>query len=102
MVEDGEAALIKAFEEIGESQLFPAAEAQEICDLADSRRRSRGQKVRRKRLERGWLILSRVKRARFADEQVERLEGRHSPTPASLEVRLRANLAFFLRPTRWH
>ena len=102
MVEDGEAALIKAFEEIGESQLFPAAEAQEVCDLAGSRRRSRGQKVRRKRLERGWLILSRLKRARSADEQVERLEGRHSPTPANLEVRFRALEPITLRPTRWN
>ena len=66
MVEDGETALLMAFEEIGQGQLFPAAEAQEIRDLADGRNRSRGQNVRRKRLEKGWLIL---KRARAADHE---------------------------------
>ena len=61
--DDGETALKMAFEEIDKAELFPHAEAPEERDLADSRNRSRGQKARRKRLEKGWLILKRARAA---------------------------------------
>lgn len=77
MVEDGETALLRAFEEIGQGQLFPAADEQERRDISDSRNHGRGQKTRRKRLEKGWLVL---KRARAADQRIADELGADQPT----------------------
>jgi hypothetical protein len=58
--EDGDAALRRACEEFGQPGLFPAPSDQELRDLDDSRNRSRGQKTRRKRLDKGWHALQRA------------------------------------------
>ena len=79
--DDGETALKMAFEEIDKAELFPHAEAPEERDLADSRNRSRGQKARRKRLEKGWLILKRARAAMSVQVVTEPEPGVDSEQP---------------------
>ena len=57
---DGVTALQDACEALGRPELFEEADAQELLDLADSRHRKRGEKTRKKRLDRGWIAVERA------------------------------------------
>ena len=60
---DGETALQEACQSLGRPALFEEADAKEILDLADSRHRKRGEKTRKKRLDRGWVAVERARAA---------------------------------------
>ena len=68
---DDEMALQEVCQALGWPEFFEKADAQEIRDLADSRNRKRGEKARKKRLDRGWVA---VERARAVSQTPSRTE----------------------------
>jgi hypothetical protein len=94
----GNEALRAAWEEFGQPELYEAPDAQELSDLGDARNRRRGERVQRKRLERGWLRLQREMAAQqqaeamVAQAEAEAARDEAAAKRARLEARVAAHL----------